>query len=254
MTDMTASSSDIMEGLDNLTEQLSQVRTRLGTQGLEASVRLQQTSSDKKGRTRGLGSSRSRIQPSLLSPVARMQLNQLQQEADHTQKQRTLARIGQLYLDQQMREQNNEDTSDGDEQGFAPMASEDSSSSQGSGHLNPSQEEFYQGFNPLDDGRSNSAENWVHIHGQPMVSSWAAPGLQPSLRSNNRNDAVTYPVTAFRGESSDDVVNAHLSQDTKTYEPNTVLKKNITKRRSQGRPRDRQSLGKTSRPVESLVA
>ncbi len=129
-----------MEGLDILTEQLSQVRTRLGTRGLEANVRLQQTSSDKKGRTRGLGSSSSRTQPSLLSPVARMQLNQLQQETDHAQKQRMLARISQLYLDQQMREQKDDDTSDGDEQGFAPMASEDSSSSQGSGYLNTSHE------------------------------------------------------------------------------------------------------------------
>jgi hypothetical protein len=172
MTEETASSSDIMEDLDNLTDQLSQVRTRLGMARLEANTQLQRTSSDEEARARSLGSSSSSVartkrkqpsrkQPSLLSPVARMQLNQLQEEVAQAQNQRVLAKIGQLYLDQNRKEQltmdddnsdkeRDDDTSEDDGQVIASMASEVSPFRGGSGPLNLSpKDNFYHGSTHL---------------------------------------------------------------------------------------------------------
>jgi hypothetical protein len=361
MTDETSSSSGIMENIDNLTDQLSQVRTRLGMNGPEGNRQRLRSPSDRRGRTWSLGSSSSRKTPSLLTPVARMQLNQLQKEVAEAQKQRMLARIGQLYLEQHVGGQIEENAGGLDEDDRAPMDSDASSSSQGSGSLNPSlKEDFYHGFNPPDELRGNPyppPEDWVHIPDHHATSSRDAihrlqplSGLQPlskdgddahemsvyhdisvkhedikmahknslkarrlttteiqklalaqrthkdddddddarkdhhdrdaihrvqprssgspSRRDVVRNDAVIYPVIASRDESSDEfrktlhgrsssqqpVLSPAIQQDTPAYGLNTALKKNITKRRSQGRPRDRQSLSETSRPLESLVA
>jgi hypothetical protein len=322
MTDETSSSSGIMENIDNLTDQLSQVRIRLGMNGQEANVRRHRSSSDRKGRTRSLGSSSGRKQPSLLTPVARMQLNQFQKDVAEAQNQRMLARVGQLYLEQQAGEQIEENAGDLDEDDQAPMNSDASSSSQGSDSIHPHLKgDFYHGFNLPDELRGNSypqSEDWVHIPDHPMASSRDArlqplPSMPPSLREGASTDSVTYPVKAARDESSNDLSIAHqdrnaihrlqsrsswppslrdevrndaviypvitardessdmfskahqgnsqqpglspaIQQDTPAYGLNTALKKNITKRRSQGRPRDRQSLSETSRPLESLVA
>ena len=263
---------------------------------LEANTKSQQTPSDEEARAQSLGSSSdpairslrkrpSRKQPSLLSPVARMRLGQLQDEVAQVQNQRALAKIGQLYLDQNKKElltvdddlSGNESEDDAAENDGQEIALQGSPSHEGPGLLKSSPRDFYHGFNPSEDRSGNPFppfEDWVHIHDQQSASSWETSSMMPPRFPNDvrndavtyqddvRNDAVTYPVTMSHEER--DYENDHArqvrshpsipSQNTQTYEPNTVMKKNITRRRSQGRPRDRQSLGETSRPLESLVS
>ena len=214
-----------------------------------------------------------------------MRLGQLQDEVAQVQSQRALAKIGQLYLDQNKKEllsvdddlsdnESDDDIGDNDGQETAlqgPLVHE------GPGNLKSSSKDFYHGFNPSDDRSGNPFppfEDWVHIHDQQSAPSWETSSMGPPRFSTDvrndavtyqddvYNDAVTYPVTMSHEEG--DCENAHArqvrshpsmpSQNPLSYEPNTAIKKNITKRRSQGRPRDRQSLGETSRPLESLVS
>jgi hypothetical protein len=80
------------------------------------------------------------------------------------------------------------------------------------------------------------------------------PSESPPSRSNvetgsthyaGRNDAVIGSGSTHYAGRNDAVVGPI---------PNTVLRQNVTQRRSQGRAKDRVSLGETSVPVESLLA
>ena len=260
MTEETASSSDIMEDLDNLTNQLSQVRTRLGR------TRLEERSLNLGSSSRSVVKARGK-QPSLLSPAARMQLGQMQEEVTFAQNQRVLARIGQLYLDQRKEQpmmseehsekENDDDTDEGDEQ-LASMDTEISPSIRESAPLNFTPHgNYYHGFNPPEDQSGNPYplfEDWVNVHRPQMEPSRDTVSRMPLSSQNDlRNDAVTFPITVESEKSGEEVDHTHRirspppvsSQDTQVFAPSTVMRKNITKRRSQGRPRDRHSLGKT---------
>jgi hypothetical protein len=141
----------------------------------------------------------------------------LKDEAAEAQNQRRLARIGQLYLDQQ---------SKGDEENLE-MGLELVSSSSRPYH-DPNTSVYYDGFNSVELGQDAIS---------PAASAFHDTAL-PAPAPLFRNDAVWGPH----------------NNEAVSYVPNTGLRKNITTRKSNIRPKDRNSIGDTSRPKDQLLA
>jgi hypothetical protein len=143
------------------------------------------------------------------------------------QKQRTLVRIGELYLEQHQ----------SDAMGVSQLESDNSSESESEQTCASSSHEgscassshepsaFYGGYNASYNGE-------IRVASQPSRT--------PDL---HRGDHMTV-----------DRASTVERNDAVTAIPNTGMRKNITMRRSQGRPRDRDSIGGTSQPVVSLLS
>ena len=181
-------------------------------------------SSKKSGKTssrRSSSSRSSRSQPGLLSPEGLLKVALIQDQVAADQKQRTLARIGELYLEQNK-------VSD---RGMSQQGSDDdsASNSESSGSSSNSRPQYYGGYNATYVAANDGCGQPSRTPGASMEAPRSDHEIGREVSISERNDAVVAM-------------------------PSTGMKKNITVRRSQGRPRDRNSIGGTSKPVESLLS
>jgi hypothetical protein len=180
------------------------------------------TTSKKSGKKSSRTSSSNRSTTSgMLSPEGLLKVALLQDKVAADQKQRTLARIGELYLAQSRRSK-------------SPHSSDDDSASSSDQESNASSSQsravFYGGYNAT-------------YHNANEVS---------SRQFQNLDSSRVEPQLGYGMEIDREL--SHERNDAVVAMPNTGMKKNITMRRSQGRPRDRNSIGGTSKPVENLVS
>ena len=163
------------------------------------------------------------------------QLRQLQAETASDIRLRTMARIGELYLDQSSSSSVDERNSD---EPFEVDGGIDTSDQEEESHPQP-QMPYYHGFNspPGVHDILSDRENRNELEMCGTVSgAWTM-----------RNDAVA-PLVDARSSAwtMQNGSGAPLSH--------SVLRKNLTSRKSLPRPRDRDSIGTTSVPVDLLVS
>jgi hypothetical protein len=197
---------------------------RSGSEQPNRSSSESKTRSKRSGKKSSRTSSSSRSETSgVLSPEGQLKVALLQDKVASNQKQRTLARIGELYLEQNRVHSRGLPQQSSDDDSASSNEQESSASSSYSRGV------FYGGYNATYNANEVSSQPVPNLDSTSLEPRMG-PGMEIDREpSHERNDAVVAM-------------------------PNTGMKKNITLRRSQGRLRDRDSLNGTSKPVENLVS
>jgi hypothetical protein len=248
----------------------SGLRSQPRVDHLPPTSRMSSTSSDTKAKSSSRRSGKKLVP--VLSPEGRLSIETLQKQEAELLRLRTMSRIGELYMVQahhtfqlDMDEEQHGDGEDSPKDSHSDYGSEENSNetqeqkdkdSDVSGEdffkveLKDSQPEpdFYSGFNTGGLDGFRALDPRVQYEGS-MRDQYVHPvsRANPPLVSQR-------PSFVLGEDSPHPPMQGVMRNGAVTAVPSTVLRKNITQRRSHGRPRDRVSLGETSVPVDNLIS